>query len=288
MKPSYDLTDDLATQMIEDSRRCLEEDVGDGDLSAALIPKNHTSWATIISREPAVICGSAWLQTVFLQLDHNIRIDWAIQDGDPVHKNQEICRLHGPSHALLTGERTALNFLQTLSATATRARQFATAVDGTGVHVLDTRKTLPGLRLAQKYAVKCGGCYNHRLGLYDAILLKENHIKAAGSITAAVQMARQLHPKIPIEVEVEDLDELICAKDANVERVLLDNFDNHQLHKAVSINSGQMELEASGGITLQNIRDIAMTGVNFISVGEITKSIRAIDLSMRFIDSNET
>jgi nicotinate-nucleotide pyrophosphorylase (carboxylating) len=263
-------------------KTALAEDIGSGDVSGDLIPKTSSCHATVITREDAIICGIDWLNETFNQLDPTILIDWQIKDGDKVKANQIICKLFGPAHALLSGERTALNFLQTLSATATIANQYANAISSTKAKVLDTRKTIPGLRLAQKYAVSCGGCKNHRIGLYDAILIKENHILAAGSILNAVKSARSSNPELSIEVEVENLDELQQALEVKADRVLLDNFDIKTLIEAVKIANKSAELEASGNVTLKTIREIAETGVDFISTGAITKNIRAIDLSMRF------
>jgi nicotinate-nucleotide pyrophosphorylase (carboxylating) len=262
--------------------RALAEDIGSGDVTAALIPAGAMADAQVISRQQAVVCGIAWFDTVFRQLDARIHIDWEVRDGDVIAPIQRLCQLHGPARPILTGERTALNFLQTLSATATQAHRYAQAVASTPAKVLDTRKTIPGLRQAQKYAVACGGCHNHRSGLYDAILIKENHILAAGSISAAVQQAQRLHPELLIEVEVENLAQLQEAIQAGAKRILLDNMNPDQLRQAVALAKGQAELEASGGIGLENIRTIAETGVDFISVGELTKHIHAVDLSMRF------
>jgi nicotinate-nucleotide pyrophosphorylase (carboxylating) len=267
----------------EQVRRALIEDVGDGDLTANLIPEAARSRATVISREAAVICGCRWFEQVFLLLDESIHIDWEVADGDRVEPDQRLCTLSGPSRALLTGERTALNFLQTLSGTATLTHRYVDAVAGTGVKVLDTRKTIPGLRLAQKYAVSCGGGTNHRMGLYDGVLIKENHIAAAGSIAEAVAQARRHAPgNIPVEVEVEDLHEVREALAAGADILLLDNMAPSTLCEAVAITRGQAKLEASGGVTLETIREIAETGVDFISVGELTKHLHALDLSMRF------
>jgi nicotinate-nucleotide pyrophosphorylase (carboxylating) len=263
----------------------LVEDIGAGDLTAGLIPEQTRSEARVISREQAVICGIEWFDQVFTQLDASIRIKWQVKDGERVEPNQLLCTLSGPSRPLLSGERTALNFLQTLSGTATLARRYAEAVTGTGVKVLDTRKTIPGLRRAQKYAVSCGGGSNHRIGLYDGILIKENHIAAAGSIAAAVTQARATAPSdILVEVEIEDLAQAEQALAAGADILLLDNMSPELLRQVVAINHGQAKLEASGGITLENIHNIAQTGVNYISVGAITKQLRAIDLSMRFDD----
>ncbi|BCO31609.1 nicotinate-nucleotide pyrophosphorylase [carboxylating] [Thiohalobacter sp. COW1] len=263
-------------------RRVLEEDVGGGDLTAALIPETAEARARIISREPAVLCGRDWVNAVFAAVDDRIRIDWLAADGDRVEPDQPLCRLQGPARGLLTGERAALNLLQTLSGTATLARRYADAVAGLPVRLLDTRKTLPGLRHAQKYAVRCGGCHNHRLGLYDGILIKENHIAAAGSIAAAIGQARRLHASLPVEIEVEDLDQLEAAITAGADIVLLDNFDLARLRAAVELNLDRVQLEASGGVNLETVRAIAETGVDRISVGNLTKDVQAVDLSMRF------
>jgi len=264
-------------------RLCLEEDLGSGDLTAGLISAEALSQVEVICRDEAVICGCAWFDEVFRQLDSAIRVDWLVSDGVKVAPGTLLCRLSGNTRALLSGERTALNYLQTLSATATRARLYADAVAGTNVRILDTRKTLPGLRLQQKYAVTCGGCHNHRIGLYDAILIKENHIQATGSITAALRAAQVVGGGVEIEIEVESLADLEQALAAGARRVLLDNFSRDQMVQAVSLNAGRARLEASGGITLQNIRKIAETGIDDISVGALTKDIAAVDLSMRFI-----
>lgn len=265
------------------AKLALLEDLGQQDLTADLIPINTLANAAIITREKATLCGQAWLEQVFKQLDPTIIVNWSFNDGDQVQENDVICTLHGPARTLLTGERTAINFIQTFSATATLARQYSEQVTGIAVQILDTRKTIPGLRLAQKYAVRCGGGYNHRMGLYDGILIKENHINAAGSIKAAVEQARHLHQGITIEVEVENFDELEQALTAHADIIMLDNFDIPALTKAVKLNQGRVKLEASGGITLNNVRAIAETGVDRISIGAITKDIRAIDLSMRFV-----
>ncbi len=266
---------------LEEIGLIVDEDVGSGDITAAIIPASASAQATVISRESMVLCGQAWFAAVFAYLAESTDICWAVTDGDRVEANTVLCTLQGTARTLLTGERTALNLLQTLSGTATAARRFADAVQGTNTKVLDTRKTLPSLRKAQKYAVRCGGCYNHRFGLYDGILIKENHILAAGSITQAVATARLLHQSMPVEVEVENPAELEEALTAGADRVLLDNFDIATLNKAVSITAGRTELEASGNITLDNIRTVAETGVDFISVGALTKDLKAIDLSMR-------
>jgi nicotinate-nucleotide pyrophosphorylase (carboxylating) len=265
------------------AKLALLEDIGQQDLTADLIPINTLADASIITRENATLCGQAWLEQVFKQLDPAIIINWSFNDGEQMQANDIICTLHGPARTLLTGERTAMNFIQTFSATATLARLYADQVTGLAVQILDTRKTIPGLRTAQKYAVRCGGGYNHRMGLYDGILIKENHINAAGSIAAAIEQARLLHQDIAIEVEVESFDELEQALLAQADIILLDNFDIPALIKAVTLNRGRAKLEASGGITLDNVRAIAQTGVDRISIGAITKDIRAIDLSMRFV-----
>jgi nicotinate-nucleotide pyrophosphorylase (carboxylating) len=258
----------------------LAEDIGDGDITANLIAASTQATAQVITRENMVMCGQAWFEAVFKTLNAQVSVHWQVDEGQEVVANTLLCELSGCARALLTGERTGLNVLQTLSATATVARQYAQAVAGTGCQVLDTRKTIPGLRLAQKYAVACGGCVNHRLGLYDGVLLKENHIIAAGSIAQAVQLARA-KTALPVEIEVESLDELRQALAAKPDRIMLDNFSLAALHEAVAINQGQVELEASGDITLASIRAVAETGVNFISIGALTKHIRAVDLSMR-------
>lgn len=264
----------------------LAEDVGAGDLTASLVDADAVVGATIIARESLVLCGEAWVNEVFRQLDDSIIIDWYIGDGGHPEADDVICKIVGPARALLTGERTALNFLQTLSATATTTAAFVKAVAGTRAKVLDTRKTIPGLRLAQKYAVTCGGGVNHRVGLFDAILIKENHIKSAGSITAALQRAQDAGGEVLIEVEVENHGELLEALDAGAARILLDNFSIDDLKEAVATNESYgivgAELEASGNVTLDTIREIAETGVDYISTGALTKNIRAADLSMLF------
>jgi nicotinate-nucleotide pyrophosphorylase (carboxylating) len=258
----------------------LAEDIRSGDITASIVSAETQANAAVMTREPMVLCGRAWFEEVFRQLNPQVIVDWQSDEGESIFANSLLCRLHGPARALLTGERTALNLLQTLSATATIARRYADAVAGTGCKVLDTRKTLPGLRLAQKYAVKCGGCFNHRFGLFDAILIKENHIMAAGSIAKAVSVARS-KANVPVEVEVEDLEEFAQALAAQPDRIMLDNFSMDDMRKAVEQNQGMLELEASGNITLENIRTVAETGVDFISIGALTKHVTAIDLSMR-------
>lgn len=261
----------------------LQEDVGSGDISAALIPIDQLAQAQIISREPAIVCGMAWLQSVYRQLDPNIKLEIQVNDGERVQPNQVWVRLFGSARSLLTGERSALNWLQTLSGTATRVAQFVTALQGTKTQLLDTRKTIPGLRAAQKYAVRCGGGVNHRMGLFDAYLIKENHLASCGSIAEAVRRARQLQPEKKLEVEVENLDQLQQAIAAQVDIVMLDNFDLPLITQAVALNNGRAKLEVSGNVSLDNIRQLATTGVDYISVGALTKHVQAIDLSMRFI-----
>ncbi len=265
-----------------DVQRALEEDLGGGDITADLIPPEQTSTARVYCREPAVLCGKPWFDEVFRQLDRRVLITWHADDGDPVDRDQVLCELSGPSRSILSGERSALNFLQTLSGTATKTRHYVDLIAGTGAVILDTRKTVPGLRLAQKYAVVCGGGTNHRIGLYDAILIKENHIMAAGSITAAVQRARRLHPSKPLEVEVETLQELEEALACQAPAMLLDNMPLAMMRQAVAITQGRARLEASGGVNEETVRAIAETGVDYISIGGLTKDIKAIDLSMRF------
>lgn len=263
-------------------QQALAEDIGDGDVTARLIPPTAAARARIISRETAVLSGRAWFEAAFRAVDNRVRIDWRLDDAALITADALICTVTGPARALLTAERTALNFLQTLSGTATRTRQYVDAVAGTRCRILDTRKTLPGLRLAQKFAVRCGGGINHRMGLYDAVLIKENHLMAAGSIAAAVAAARALAPTLPVEVEVENLAQLNEALGVGVDRVLLDNMDLATLRHAVAAAAGRTRLEASGGIGLENVRAVAETGVDFISIGRLTKDVRAVDLSMRF------
>ena len=274
--------EDLAVQVA----RALEEDIGSGDLTAALIPPARTGRASVITRESAILCGVPYVNAVFAQLDAAVRVDWRVAEGDPVVANQLLFRVAGPARALLTGERTALNFLQLLSATATAAHGYAVLIEDTACRVLDTRKTIPGLRSAQKYAVRVGGGRNHRLGLFDAILIKENHIMAAGSIALAVAGARAgARARVPVEVEVENLEELRQAIAAGADIAMLDEFPLEGLREAVAINRGAahpLKLEASGGVTQETIRAIALTGVDYVSVGSITKHVRAVDLSMRF------
>jgi nicotinate-nucleotide pyrophosphorylase (carboxylating) len=263
----------------------LAEDLGQGDVTAALVPPTQQARARIVAREPAILCGTDWVDATFAQLDSGIGLDWQARDGEPVTADTTVLRLEGLARPLLTGERTALNFLQTLSATATAAHRYVEAVAGTGCRILDTRKTLPGLRLAQKYAARCGGAQNHRLGLYDMVLIKENHIVAAGSIGSAVAAARRNSPGVPVEVEVETLAELDQALAAGADVVMLDELSLDDMRTAVARNrsqSNRAKLEASGSVTLASVRAIAETGVDYISIGGITKHVQAVDLSMRF------
>ena len=265
----------------------LAEDVGKGDLTAWLVPAERIARARVISRENAVLCGTAWFDCCFSQLDTGIAIRWIASDGERVAPGQVLCEIEGPARALLTGERSALNFLQLLSGVASKAREFVDAVSGTKALIVDTRKTIPGLRVAQKYAVKCGGGGNHRMGLYDGILIKENHILAAGGIATALSAAQRVAASAPgncqfIEVEVETIAELQQALDAGAKMILLDNMSLEQMRAAVSVNAGRAVLEASGNVNLDTVRGIAETGVDRISIGGLTKDVRALDLSMRF------
>ncbi len=265
--------------------RALAEDVGSGDLTAALIPADRIGRATVITRERAIVCGLPYVEASFRGVDARVRLEWRGAEGDSVVANQPLVDLEGPARALLTGERTALNFLQLLSGTATAAHTYAALLEGTNCRLLDTRKTIPGLRSAQKYAVRVGGGHNHRMGLFDGILIKENHIMAAGSIAAAVGAAKRGSAQVPIEVEVENLSELQQAIAAGADIAMLDDFSLEAMREAVALNANAampLKLEASGGITTATIREIAETGVDFISVGSITKHVRAVDLSMRF------
>ena len=263
--------------------RALDEDIGTGDVTAGLIPAAKQASATVICREAAILCGTAWFDEVFRQLDPAVHIIWQHQDGERVTANTVLCTLQGSARSILSGERAALNFLQTLSATATATRRYVDLVAHTQCRILDTRKTLPGLRTAQKYAVVCGGGTNHRIGLYDRVLIKENHIMAAGSITAAIQQARQLHPGILVEVETENLQELAEATAAQADIIMLDEYSLADMREAVRITDGRIPLEASGGVSPETLVAIAETGVNFVSIGGITKHVRAVDLSMRFV-----
>jgi len=272
---------DLGAEIESNVRRALAEDIGTGDITAQLIPAERLAHASVITRERAVISGSAWVDGVFRQLDPRVAVHWQVVDGEQVEAGRVLFQLEGPARALLSGERTALNFLQTLSGVATRCRHYADLVEGTGVRLLDTRKTLPGLRLAQKYAVTCGGCHNHRIGLYDAFLIKENHIAACGGIAEAIAAAHRIAPGKPVEVEVESLGELEQALAAGGGIVMLDELSLEDMRTAVAINAGRAKLEASGGISDETLRSIAETGVDYISIGALTKHVQAIDLSMR-------
>ena len=272
----------ISPQYVTDTvSRALLEDVGTGDLTASLIDSSALASATIMTREAGILCGMAFASEAFRQTDPACQLDWRLADGDSLSAGDELCRIQGPARALLTAERTALNFIQLLSGTATTASLYAARVAHTGVKLLDTRKTLPGLRLAQKYAVACGGCHNHRIGLFDAFLIKENHIAAAGSISAAISTARRAATGKLIEVEVETAEELHQALEAGADRIMLDNFSLEQLCEAVKAARGRAELEASGNVTDETLVSIAETGVDLISIGALTKHVRALDLSMR-------
>lgn len=264
-----------------DVRRALEEDIGSGDVTADLLPAAARARARVVTREAAVLCGTAWFDECFRQLDAAARVEWHAADGDSVAPGALLCHVDGGARALVSAERTALNFLQTLSATATTTAAYVAAARGTRTVVLDTRKTLPGLRLAQKYAVRIGGGRNHRTGLFDAVLIKENHVAAAGSITAAIQQARALHPGLLVETEVEDFTELREALAAGADRIMLDEFELHELSRAVAEVAGRVPLEVSGSVALERVRAIAETGVDYVSIGALTKHVRAVDLSMR-------
>ena len=259
----------------------LTEDIGDGDITAKLVPFDCIGEAVITAKEKAIVCGTGWVDEVFYQIDPEVRVRWSVKDGDEVEAGQGICQLTGRARSLLAGERTALNYLQTLSGTATRSWSYCKLIEGTSVKLLDTRKTLPGMRLAQKYAVRCGGCHNHRMGLYDAYLVKENHIAACGGIALAINKARRLAPEKSIEVEVEDIEEFYQALEASPDIIMLDNFGIEDMRTAVRLAAGRVVLEASGGITEAVLIDIARTGVDYISLGTLTKDLEAIDLSMR-------
>lgn len=272
---------ELSGEIQANVRAALAEDVGSGDITAQLIPAERDASARIITRENATLAGTAWVDEVFRQVDPRVQVKWQARDGEQVSADQTLFTLEGPARALLTGERSALNFLQLLSGTASRARHYADLVEGTGVKLLDTRKTLPGLRLAQKYAITCGGCHNHRIGLYDAFLIKENHIAACGGIAQAIAAAHQIAPGKPVEIEVEDLNELRQALDAGADIVMLDELSLDDMRTAVALTAGRAKLEASGGITESTLRTIAETGVDYISIGTLTKDVKALDLSMR-------
>ncbi len=271
---------DLETQV----SAALREDVGSGDVTAQLVPATQTARGRVITREPAILCGRPWVEATFRHLDPNIKLNWRASDGEPLAADQVIFEIAGPARGVLTGERTSLNFLQLLSGTATAARRFVDAVAGTGCIVIDTRKTLPGLRTAQKYAVRCGGAQNHRIGLYDMVLIKENHIAAAGSLSGAIVAARRVAPHVPVEVEVESLAEFADALAARPDIILVDEFTLADMRKAVALNRADahpVKIEASGSVSLENVRSIAETGVDYVSIGSLTKHVRAIDLSMR-------
>jgi nicotinate-nucleotide pyrophosphorylase (carboxylating) len=281
LKHSVPVPSNLSRQVAD----ALAEDIGSGDLTASLVPVERIGRATVITREAAVLCGIPYVEASFQQVDARVRLEWQVAEGDSVGANQPLFAVDGPARALLTGERTALNFLQLLSGTASAAHAYAALLEGTNCRLLDTRKTIPGLRTAQKYAVRVGGGHNHRIGLFDGILIKENHIMAAGSIATAVARAKQSGAAVPVEVEVENLAELTQAIDAGADIAMLDEFSLPAMREAVAVNSKAkrpLKLEASGGITTATIREIAETGVDFISVGSITKHVRAVDLSMRF------
>ena len=274
---------DLASEIREDVAHALAEDIGTGDVTAGLVSSTEYAHARVVTREPAVLCGSAWFEQCFHQIDREVRIQWKARDGEPLSGGQIVCEIEGRARSLLTAERSSLNFLQTLSAVATKTRAFVDVVAGTNAAILDTRKTLPGLRYALKYAVRCGGGTNHRMGLYDGVLIKENHIASAGGIGPVLEQARKIAPNLPTEIEVENIDQLKEAIAAGAKLILLDNFDLAGFREAVSVTAGRAALEASGGVNLETVRAIAETGVNRISIGSLTKDIRAVDLSMRFV-----
>ncbi|MCE0493374.1 carboxylating nicotinate-nucleotide diphosphorylase [Vibrio salinus] len=283
--------DYLKTQLPLDIKRsvtdALKEDLGgildtSADITANLIPSDQQNVATLITREHGVFCGKQWADEVFIQLGNEVTIDWHVNDGDVIEPNQKLCTLRGPSRALLTGERNAMNFIQTLSGCATLVSIYVKAMEGTGCRLLDTRKTIPGLRNALKYAVSCGGGFNHRVGVFDAYLIKENHIIACGGIRKTIETAKTLNPGKPVEVETESLAELSEAIDAGADIIMLDNFSREMMIKAVKINAGRAALETSGNVTIDTLREYALTGVDYISVGALTKNIKALDLSMRF------
>jgi nicotinate-nucleotide pyrophosphorylase (carboxylating) len=274
---------DLASEIRENVRRALAEDVGSGDVTAGLVPLEEFAHARVLTREPAILSGAAWFEECFHQIDSGVEIRWHAQDGDQVASGQVLCSVDGRARSLLTAERSSLNFLQTMSAVATKTRAFVDAVAGTKAAILDTRKTLPGLRHALKYAVRCGGGINHRMGLYDGLLIKENHIASAGGIGAVLTQARKIAPDLSTQIEVESIAQLLEAIAAGAKLILLDNFDVAGLKEAVRVAGGRVALEASGGITLQTVRAVAETGVERISVGSLTKDICAVDLSMRFV-----
>lgn len=269
--------------ILQNVRAALAEDVGGGDITAALIPASESANGRVITRETGILCGQAWVDAVFAEVDPTIELNWQHGDGDSLAPDDVLFTFSGPARSLLTAERCALNFLQLMSGTASTCARYAALVAGTGVRLLDTRKTIPGLRIAQKYAVSCGGCYNHRIGLFDAFLIKENHINACGGIGPAISAARAMAPGKPVEVEVENLAELEQALAAGADRVMLDNFSQQALAEAVSLNAGAAELEASGNVTDVTLRPIAESGVDYISIGALTKDCKALDLSMRLL-----
>jgi len=275
----------LAAEVERNVLAALAEDVGGGDLTALLTPAGHVSRGLVVSREDAILCGSAWFDACFHRLDASASVSWHALDGERISAGQTLCEVNADTRALLTAERTALNFLQLLSGTATATRLYVDCVSGTSARIVDTRKTLPGLRLAQKYAVRSGGGNNHRMGLYDGILIKENHILAAGGIRPALTLAQQLtHGSVFIQIEVENLDQLVEALECGAKMVLLDNMGLAQMREAVTINAGRAELEASGGVNLERVRSIAETGVQRISIGSLTKDVHAVDLSLRHVE----
>lgn len=281
--PKPELTARLRADIERTVRWALEEDVGTGDITAELIPAEKLATATIITREAAVLCGRPWVDEVFRQLDASVDLQWQVDDGDAVTPNQTLVTLRGRARSLLTGERTALNFLQTLSGTASAARDYAALVAGTNIRILDTRKTIPGLRTAQKYAVRCGGCHNHRMGLYDAFLIKENHIAACGGIAAAVARARALHPGKPVEVEVETMDELDQALAAQADIIMLDEFSLDDAKKAVALTQQRAKIEISGNVSTATIDSLIGIAPDYVSSGALTKHLKALDLSMRIL-----
>ncbi|UTW46431.1 carboxylating nicotinate-nucleotide diphosphorylase [bacterium SCSIO 12696] len=284
MPSNHPITSELQQDIQASVQRALTEDIGSGDITALLIPEQRQASATVITREHAIVCGVAWVNEVYHQLDPAVVIEWHVEDGQRVEPNQVLFSLQGSARSLLTGERAALNFLQTLSGTATVAGQYADLLAGRDIRILDTRKTLPGLRLAQKYAVAVGGCHNHRIGLYDAFLIKENHIAACGGIENAVSQARQIDRDKPVEVEVESLDELQQAIDAGADIVMLDNFSKAMVTEAVELAAQRVKLEVSGNITAEGLADAAAAGIDFISSGALTKHCQAVDLSFRLSD----
>lgn len=280
--PKPQLNDPQFQADLESSvRQALKEDIRDGDITAMLIPEESIATATVITREQAIVCGQPWVDEVFKQLDPKVKVEWLVHDGDEIQPKQALFNLKGSARSLLTGERTALNFLQTLSGTATTTREYAKLVEGTNIKILDTRKTIPGLRLAQKYAVKVGDCHNHRIGLYDAFLIKENHITACGGIEKAVKKAKEIAPEKPVEVEVESLGELQQALSAGADIVMLDNFNTEMIEQAVKLNNGKAKLEVSGNLDTGNITRKAVQGIDYLSSGSLTKHCKAIDFSMR-------